>query len=201
VLVHTPAHLTFSPSLTVDVDDDELKDPPERDGIAQLPAAIEASVSNLIAKVNWRFLGITFVGGGLLYMGAMSLIGSQLVAGGVAILPGLIEGTKARDGSLSVEPAPYHYNDVRAMIATERQEYTERKTFEALHTEIQNLNFKATEEAHDIVQTLRQEMSDKMDQMFGTNSANVDSSGGGDDDDGAAPWATDGQTEKGVSDD
>ena len=202
VLVHTPAHLTFAPTLTVDVDDDELLDPPEGDGIARLPAAIEASVSNLIAKVNWRFLGIAVIGGGLLYTGAMSIVGSQLVAGGLAVLPGLIEGTKAVDGDLRVEPAPYHYNDVRAMIATERQEYTERQTFEALHTEIQNLNFKATEEAHDIVQTLRQEMSDKLDQMFGTNTPDA----GGttttdDDDDGPAPWATDGEPQKGVSDD
>lgn len=200
VLRHTPAHLTFNPSLTLDVDDDELVSPPEGDGVAALPAAIAAATSNFIARLNLRFIAIAVGAGALLYFGAMQVFGTQLVAGALAVMPGLIAGTEAVDGTLAVEPAPYHYSDVRATVATERKEYVSRKTFEELHKEIQSLDWKTLDRAQDTVQALRQEMSDKMDQMFGTDLPDIDGSGDDSDDDGE-PWMTDPDAESGVADD
>jgi len=205
VLTHSPATLSFAPSLTVDVDESELEEKPEGDGIASLPGAISASLSNSAAKLNWSFLAIA-VGGGLLgYFAGMAIFGAQLVGVAIASVPVLVAGTVAVDGKMSVEPAPYHYSDVRATVATERQEYVARRTFEDLHKQIQDMDWQALDRAQSTVQTLRKEMAEKMDDMFGTDMADeVDDSSGSDDDgdgDAPAPWDFDNDVESGVADD
>ena len=205
VLTHSPATLSFAPSLTTDVDDSELTEPPEGDGIAALPGAIEASLSNYAAKINWSFLAVAIGGGALGYFGGMAVFGAQLVAVALALVPVLIAGTVAVDGEMSVEPAPYHYSDVRATVATERQEYVARRTFEDLHKQIQDMDWQALDRAQSTVQTLRKEMAEKMDDMFGTDMADdvAASSNSDDDDDGdaPAPWDFDKDVESGVADD
>ncbi|KOX96941.1 hypothetical protein [Halorubrum tropicale] len=206
VLTHSPATLSFAPSLTVDVEDDELEDPPEGDGIAALPAAISTSLSNFAKKLNWSFLAVAVGGGALGYFGGMAVFGAQLVAVALALVPVLIAGTVAVDGQMSVEPAPYHYSDVRATVATERQEYVARRTFEDLHKQIQDMDWQALDRAQSTVQTLRKEMAEKMDDMFGTDMADdVDASSSSDDGDGdgdaPAPWDFDNDVESGVADD
>jgi hypothetical protein len=205
VLTHSPATLSFAPSLTKDVDESELTEPPEGDGIAALPGAIEASLSNYAAKINWSFLAVAVGGGALGYFGGMAVFGAQLVGVTLALVPVLIAGTVAVDGEMSVEPAPYHYSDVRATVATERQEYVARRTFEDLHKQIQDMDWQALDRAQSTVQTLRKEMAEKMDDMFGTDMADdvAASSGSDDDDDGdaPAPWDFDNDVESGVADD
>jgi hypothetical protein len=206
VLTHSPATLTFSPSLTVDIEDDEIEDPPEGDGIAALPAAISTSLSNISKKLNWSFLGVAVGGGAIAYFAGMAVFGAQLVAATLALLPVLVAGTVAVDGKMSVEPAPYHYSDVRATVATERQEYVARRTFEDLHKQIQDMDWQALDRAQSTVQTLRKEMAEKMDDMFGTDMADdVDAASGFDDDggdgDAPAPWEIDADTDSGVADD
>ncbi|TKX85757.1 hypothetical protein EXE43_11940 [Halorubrum sp. SS5] len=205
VLTHSPATLSFAPSLTADVDESELTEPPEGDGIAALPGAIEASLSNYAAKINWSFLAVAIGGGSLGYFGGVAIFGAQLVGVALGLIPLLVAGTVAVDGQMSVEPAPYHYSDVRATVATERQEYVARRTFEDLHKQIQDMDWQALDRAQSTVQTLRKEMAEKMDDMFGTDMADdvAASSGSGDDDDGdaPAPWDFDNDVESGVADD
>ncbi|TKX86247.1 hypothetical protein EXE43_09390 [Halorubrum sp. SS5] len=205
VLTHSPANLSFSPSLTVDVADDELEEPPEGDGIAALPSAISTSLSNFSKKLNWSFLAVAVGGGAIAYFAGMAVFGAQLVAATLALVPVLIAGTVAVDGQMSVEPAPYHYSDVRATVATERQEYVARRTFEDLHKQIQDMDWQALDRAQSTVQTLRKEMAEKMDDMFGTDMADdvAASSSSDDDDDGdtPAPWDFDNDVESGVADD
>ena len=202
VLTHSPATLTFSPSLTVEVDEDELAEPPEGDGIASLPGAISASLSNLSARLNWSFLAVAVGGGALGYVAGTAFFGAQLVGVALALIPVLVAGTVAVDGSMSVEPAPYHYSDVRATVATERQEYVARRTFEDLHKQIQDMDWQALDRAQSTVQTLRKEMAEKMDDMFGTDMAEgVDESSSSDDGDDPAPWDIDSNTDSGVADD
>ncbi|SFR31164.1 hypothetical protein SAMN04487937_1005 [Halorubrum sodomense] len=206
VLTHSPATLSFAPSLTVDVDESELTEPPEGDGIGALPGAIEASLSNLSKRLNWSFLAVAVGGGVMGYLGGMAIFGAQLVGVAIAAVPLLIAGTVAVDGHMAVEPAPYHYSDVRATVATERQEYVARRTFEDLHKQIQDMDWQALDRAQSTVQTLRKEMAEKMDDMFGTDMADdVDASSGSDSDDGdgdsAAPWDFDNDVESGVADD
>ncbi|TKX53039.1 hypothetical protein EXE42_14540 [Halorubrum sp. SP3] len=206
VLTHSPATLSFAPSLTVDVDESELTEPPEGDGIGALPGAIEASLSNLSKRLNWSFLAVAVGGGVMGYLGGMAIFGAQLVGVAIAAVPLLIAGTVAVDGHMAVEPAPYHYSDVRATVATERQEYVARRTFEDLHKQIQDMDWQALDRAQSTVQTLRKEMAEKMDDMFGTDMADDgDASSGSDSDDGdgdsAAPWDFDNDVESGVADD
>jgi len=188
----------------VDVEDDELENPPEGDGIAALPAAISTSLSNVSKKLNWSFLGVAVGGGALAYFAGMAVFGAQLVAATLALLPVLVAGTVAVDGKMSVEPAPYHYSDVRATVATERQEYVARRTFEDLHKQIQDMDWQALDRAQSTVQTLRKEMAEKMDDMFGTDMAEVAESSSpdwDDDGDGPPPWAGDADADAGVADD
>ncbi|WP_235271377.1 hypothetical protein [Halorubrum saccharovorum] len=204
VLTHSPATLTFAPSLTVDVDESELAEPPEGDGIASLPDAIATSLSNFSTRLNWSFLAVAVGGGALGYFGGMAIFGAQLVGVALAAVPVLIAGTVAVDGKMSVEPAPYHYSDVRATVATERQEYVARRTFEDLHSQIQDMDWQALDRAQSTVQTLRKEMAEKMDDMFGTDMADeqLDTTDtDSDDGDGSAPWTTDSNTDSGVADD
>ena len=206
VLTHSPATLSFAPSLTKEVDDSELTEPPEGDGIAALPGAIEATFSNYAAKINWSFLAVAVGGGALGYFGGMAVFGAQLVGVALALVPVLIAGTVAVDGHMAVEPAPYHYSDVRATVATERQEYVARRTFEDLHKQIQDMDWQALDRAQSTVQTLRKEMAEKMDDMFGTDMADdVGAASGSDPDDGdgdaPAPWEIDADTDSGVADD
>jgi len=204
VLTHSPATLSFAPSLTVDVDESELAEPPEGDGIGSLPGAISASLSNLSTRLNWSFLAVAVGGGALAYFGGVEIFGAQLVGVALALVPVLVAGTVAVDGKMSVEPAPYHYSDVRATVATERQEYVARRTFEDLHKQIQDMDWQALDRAQSTVQTLRKEMAEKMDDMFGTDMADdVDDSSSSDDGDGdePAPWNIDSNTDSGVADD
>ena len=204
VLTHSAATLSFSPSLTVDVDDDELEEQPEGDGIGSLPGAISTSLSNGATKLNWSFLAVAIGGGAIGYFGGSALFGAQLVGVALACIPVLIAGTIAVDGRMSVEPAPYHYSDVRATVATERQEYVARRTFEDLHKQIQDMDWQALDRAQSTVQTLRKEMAEKMDNMFGTEMVDAeefDTTDPDDDGDGPAPWTTDSTTDSGVADD
>lgn len=205
VLTHSPATLSFSPSLTVDVDDDELAEPPDGDGVGSLPGAISTSLSNGAAKLNWLFLAVTIGGGALGYFGGVAIFSAQLVGVALALIPVLLAGTVAVDGRMSVEPAPYHYSDVRATVATERQEYVARRTFEDLHKQIQDMDWQALDRAQSTVQTLRKEMAEKMDDMFGTDMADsdqeFDTTDSDDDGGGPPPWATDSGTDSGVADD
>ena len=122
-----------------------------------------------------------------------------------ALGPVLCAGTVAVDGEMSVELTPYHSSDVRATVAAERQEYVARRTFEDLHKQIQDMDWQALDRAQSTVQTLRKEMAEKMDDMFGTDMADeVDASSGSDDDDDGdapAPWDFDNDVESGVADD
>ena len=68
------------------------------------------------------------------------------------------------------------------------------------------MDWQALDRAQSTVQTLRKEMAEKMDDMFGTDMANnVAASSGSDDDDGdgdaPAPWDFDNAVESGVADD
>ncbi|EMA64669.1 hypothetical protein [Halorubrum lipolyticum] len=204
VLTHSPATLSFAPSLTVDVDEAELAEPPEGEGIASLPGSIAASLSNFSTRLNWSFLAVAVGGGALGYFAGMAVFGAQLVGVALAIVPVLVAGTVAVDGRMSVEPAPYHYSDVRATVATERQEYVARRTFEDLHSQIQDMDWQALDRAQSTVQTLRKEMAEKMDDMFGTDMADDVSDSSSSDDgngDGPAPWDVDSNTDSGVADD
>jgi len=204
VLTHSPATLSFSPSLTVDVDDEELAEPPEGDGVGSLPGAISTSLSNGAAKLNWSFLAVAIGGGAIGYFGGIGIFGAQLVGVALALLPVLVAGMVAVDGRMSLEPAPYHYSDVRATVATERQEYVARRTFEDLHKQIQDMDWQALDRAQSTVQTLRKEMAKKMDDMFGTEIADADQefdTTDSDDGGGPPPWATESATDSGVADD
>jgi hypothetical protein len=68
------------------------------------------------------------------------------------------------------------------------------------------MDWQALDRAQSTVQTLRKEMAEKMDDMFGTDMADdVDGSGGSDSNDGdgdaPAPWDFDDDVESGVADD
>jgi len=175
VLTHRPARLTFAPSLTKDVDDEDLADPPDKEGIAALPAAISAALSNFVKRRNWRFIGIALGGGAAVYGVTMAFLGAPLIAGGLALLPALIEGHEARDGELKVEWGPSHWNDVQAQVQTERQEYEERRTFDQVLEAVTDLEWGEHEKGQQIVERVRSEIAKALDEEHGGNQPKTDS--------------------------
>ncbi|WP_370457909.1 hypothetical protein [Haloarcula sp. JP-Z28] len=169
VLRHKPARLKFSPSLTKAVADEDLADPPEADGIAALPAAISAAVSNWFARRNWRFIGIALGGGAAVYLGTVAALGSSIIGLGLATLPALIDGHEARDGSLEVDWGPSHWNDVQAQVQTERHEYEERKTFDQVLEAVTELEWSDHEQGQQIVDRVRTEIQKALDDEHGGN--------------------------------
>ena len=188
VLEHTPARLVFSPSLTKDVDEEDLRDKPEGDGIAALPEAISAAVSNWVTRRNWRFITVALGGGALVYLATFAVLGAPLISLGLATLPALIEGHEARDGTLEVDWGPSHWNDVQAQVQTERQEYEERKTFDQVLQAVTDLEWSEHEKGQRIIERIRTEIQNALDDEHGGNSPSTSSTtsspqrGVGDDD-------------------
>lgn len=176
VLTHRPARLVFSPSLTKHVDDEELADPPDKEGIAALPAAISAALSNWVKRRNWRFIGIALGGGAAVYLTTMAVLGAPLIAGGLALLPALVEGHEARDGELKVEWGPSHWNDVQAQVQTEREEYEERRTFDDVLQAVTDLEWSEHEKGQKVVERVRSEIAKALDEEHGGNQPSTDSS-------------------------
>jgi len=169
VLTHRPARLAFSPDLTVEVDEDELADPPEKEGIAALPEAMSAVVSNTAKRLNWRFIGIAVVGGIIAYQATMLVVDTHLLALGMATLPALAEGYEARDGDLRVEWGPSHWNDVQAQVQTEREEYEERRTFDDVLQAVTDLEWSEHEKGQQVVERVRSEIAKALDEEHGGN--------------------------------
>jgi hypothetical protein len=175
VLRHKPARLVFAPSLTKDVDEEELADRPEG-GIEALPAAISAAVSNFIARRDWRSIGIALGGGALVYGLVFSALGAPVIAAGLATLPALIDGHEARDGELNVEWGPSHWNDVQAQVQTERAEYEERKTFDQVLQAVTELEWGEHQKGKEIVERVRTEIQHALDDEHGGNRPSARSS-------------------------
>lgn len=169
VLTHKPAHLTFSPSLTVDVDEEDLVDPPEKDGIAAVPAAISAVVSNWLSRVNWRTVGIAVGGATVIYAGTMLVLDAPLIAAALAPIPAIVDGYEARDGSLEVDWGPSHWNDVMAQVQTEREEYEERSTFDQVLSAVAEMEWKNHEKGQQIVDRIKTEIHKAVDEEHGGN--------------------------------
>jgi len=169
VLVHRPARLAFSLDLTVDVDEDDLQERPEGDGLGALPAAISTEVSNWCKRRNWRFIGIAVVGGALAYVATMAVIDAQLIALAMATLPAIVEGYEARDGELRVEWGPSHWNDVQAQVQTEREEYEERRTFDQVLKAVTDLEWGEHEKGQQVVERVRSEIAKSLDEEHGGN--------------------------------
>ncbi|WP_238378379.1 hypothetical protein [Haloarcula rubripromontorii] len=170
VVRHKPARLKFAPSLTKEVADEDLTDPPEADGIAALPAAISATVSNWVTRRNWRFIGIALGGGAAVYLSTVATLGSSIIGLGLATLPALIEGHEARDGTLEVDWGPSHWNDVQAQVQTERHEYEERQTFDQVLEAVTELEWSEHEKGQQIVDRVRTEIQKALDDEHGGNS-------------------------------
>ncbi|SHG78410.1 hypothetical protein [Halobaculum gomorrense] len=166
VLKHTPARLTFAPTVLREVDDDELADAPEG-GIAAVPKAISVQLSNLATRINWRFVTIALGGGAVVYGVGMAVFNAPLIAGGAALLPALVGGTEARDGRLDVDWGPTHYEDVRAIVATERDEYKDRSTYDALLEAITEIEFDQHKRALQFADKLRSQAQELSDETHG----------------------------------
>jgi len=123
-LVWEPARLSFSPQLTTEEEPDELLEADGDEGWSAAPKGVVNSIAGGLGSLNLGFLGPAIIGGALLYFGVKAWIGVPSIAGGAALLPGVIAGYTAKDGRLGIEEAPYHFSQARAVLAHERAQYT-----------------------------------------------------------------------------
>jgi hypothetical protein len=188
VLKHKPARLSFDPQLTRALTTDELHEPAkEEDQLREMHPAVATVMSLPIAfkrflkTINWRF--VLTAGGGLLagYSILNATLGLPYVGLLLGTLPGLIAGTKAKDGTLDFEEAPYHFSDARAILTHERKTYVEALTFEALEEKIVDNDMEVLERGLDLADTVREEYRKKFDRLTAVedNSGTATATSGG----------------------
>lgn len=117
VLVHTPAHLKWNPTLV-------------HPAAPDAPDSGFGALADLFGRVNWPFIlgSIGLVGGG--WFAAQATIGFP-AAGAVVGLVGVYAlGTEARDGKAEFAPAPIHYRSAKATVKNLNVEYDDAKTIE-----------------------------------------------------------------------
>lgn len=183
-LKHTPAHLKFSPTLVLPADEDD--EPAESPSDRLLDAA---------GRINWSYIGAAGLGGLAAYYGVMAVFGVPSLAMLIGALPAVIGGYEARDGRLSIVPAPYHYSEARAILATERAKYREARTFEDLHKMIADIDLDVIEQTQETTGAVRDQLRKRLMEMFSVPDSDASS-------DGADPSEpTDWSADTGVSDD
>lgn len=173
VLRHTPAHLEFDPDLTRDLADRELAEL-QREARAYEDAhpavatvmSIPLMFKRLLMVVNWRYVTIAAGGFALIYGVVNSSLGLPFVGGALGLLPGLIAGTRAVDGDLAFEEAPYHFSEARAILAEERATYREAKTFEELQQLVADAEMDSFEEIQDFIEAFQKRLQGRWEGMF-----------------------------------
>lgn len=175
-LVHTPAHLSFEPEWTEPLADRtraeidrEVAKYSDMDSFGASLMTVPLAAKKVLAQVNWQFVAVSVGGFAIIYSAVNASLGLQTVASALGLLPLAIAGTKAKDGSLQFDPAPYHFSEARAILAKERETYAEAKTFEDLEEQLADQEFDHLERALSLADTVRDETQTKIDDLFGTN--------------------------------
>ena len=182
-LTHSAASLSFDPTPLHDRDDqpDVLADGGED---VPTPGRLERFVD----RVNWRFLAISIGGFLAIRTAIVAVTGAGLIGAGVGLLPFLAASFRPTDGKLGYEAAPKHFSKAGAILATQRETFREAQTFEDLHSMVANLDLEVIDRTQETTEAVRQQMREKINDIFSVpDSPDVDSAGGDDDDDGGQP--------------
>jgi len=166
MMQYKPARLSFSPTLIREREADQPD--PLGDGEASQEYTID-QIFSALSRINWSFVGPAIVGGTLVYFGMQAWLSIPSVSAIVALLPAIISGYEARDGDLSFEPAPYHFSEARAVLAHERAQYREARTFEDLHKMIADMDLEVLERSQNTVEAVRNALQQDVNEMFSIN--------------------------------
>jgi hypothetical protein len=167
-----PARLSFSPQVTIDEQPDPLFEADEDDGeTLSTPYHVVNAIAGGFQRLNLRYLGPAIIGGLVVYYGVLAWISVPSIAAGAALLPAIIGGYEAKDGQLAIYEAPYHFSEARAVLADERAQYTEAKTFEALQEKIADMDLDETERVQDFIESAWNKATERLEKMQGPASA------------------------------
>lgn len=171
-LVHQPTHLSFDPDVTRDLSDDaqekidkQVERYAEMDSVAASLMTFPLAVKKTLLQINWSYVVVALGGFAATYWLVNAVLGLPTVGVLLGLLPGAIAGTKAKDGTLDFEPAPYHFSDARAILAFERKEYAKAKTFEGLEEQLVDNDMEGIEHALNLADTVREFTREKFDEL------------------------------------
>lgn len=168
MLVHTPAHLAFEPTV--------VEDRPEGE---TAPSGLGASVRDWLARINWEYVGGSAISFGVIYTLVDATIGVPSLGVLLGLLPAIVMGTVAKDGRLEVEFAPYHFNDGRVNQRARQETYTTARTFSELQSQVADIELEAVERVEEFKDAVRSEMRQRFNRIHGATSDGEDESSPG----------------------
>ncbi|MFC3476277.1 hypothetical protein [Halobacterium litoreum] len=166
-LVRTPARLAFEPALTTDEEPEPVFEPEDDTESLSTPHQVVNSIAGGLGTLNLGFLGPAILGGALVYFGVKAWLGVPSIAALAGIMPAVVTGYTAHDGSLDIVEAPYHFSEARAILADERAQYDEASTFEQLQKQVAKMDMDGHERVLDVLESHWQNSSKLLDDMLG----------------------------------
>lgn len=169
-LKRVPARLSFAPQLTTNEQPDPVFEPDSDEETLSTPYHVVNSIAGGLQTLNIAFLGPAILGGALVFFAVKAWIGVPSIAAITALLPAVIAGYEARDGEFVIDEAPYHFSEARAILAQERAQYTEAKTFEELQEKIADFDIEETERIQEFIETAQDRVTERLESMQGIDS-------------------------------